>query len=371
MAATPGTLEHRVVRLTPKAALVVVGTLAGLVLARRIFVAAHRPLAWAAAAAIAAALLDPVVGALSRYIRRVPAVILTFVFLATAGVGTAYLVFDEVQVALDRLETAAPEAAATVEQRGDRLGELARDGRLVERVDSFVEVLSTRVTGGEDVLRSTAGTAPTYLVGAILTVFLLTYGPQIAGAALAQLHDADRRRRIGSVTRTAVNRTRRAVMLTLGVALLLGLIATAVAQWLDLPAPSAVGFVVGVMALLPHVGLVVGAVPLLLLTVGFRSGTMAIVLAVVVVGLQAVDSLWMRPWVARRSVHIGLLVPWVVTLLAYSIYGIGAAAYSLVVAVFVLAVLDRLQELESVPDEAAPPEADDVSDTSEVAHRIL
>ena len=88
MAATPGTLEHRVVRLTPKAALVVVGTLVGLVLARRIFVAAHRPLSWAAAAAIAAALLDPVVGALSRYIRRVPAVILTFVLARVFAEGT-------------------------------------------------------------------------------------------------------------------------------------------------------------------------------------------------------------------------------------------------------------------------------------------
>jgi predicted PurR-regulated permease PerM len=128
------------------------------------------------------------------------------------------------------------------------------------------------------------------------------------------------------------------------VALLLGLVATAVAQWLELPAPSALGFVVGVMALLPHVGLVVGSVPLLLLTVGFRSGTMAITLALVVLLLQALDSLHMRPWVARRSVHVGLLVPWVVVLLAYAVYGIGAAAYGLVIAVFVLAVLDHFED---------------------------
>jgi predicted PurR-regulated permease PerM len=360
-----------VVRLTPKAALVIVGTLVGLVLARRIFVAAHRPLSWAAAAAIAAALLDPVVSALSRYIRPVPAVILTFVFLATVGVGTTYLVFDEIHTALDRLETAAPEAAATVEQRDDRLGRLARDGRLVERVDSFVEVLSTRVTGGEDVLRSTAGTAPTYLVSAILTVFLLTYGPQIAGAALAQHHDVKRRGRVALTVRRAVNHARRAVVLTVGVALLQGLLATAVAQWLDLPAPSALGFVVGVLALLPHVGLVVGAVPLLLLTVGFRSGTMAIGLAGVVVALQVVDSLWVRPWIARRSVHIGLLVPWVVTLLAYSVYGIGAAAYSLVVAVFVLALLDGVEELGRPGGADGAVGADEVSETSEVTPRSL
>lgn len=326
------------------AALTIVGTLVVLVVGRGIFVKAHRPLSWAAAAAIVAVLIDPFVDRLADRIRRVPAVVLTFLLLGTVGVGSVYLVFDDVQTALDRLETAAPEAAATIEDRADRLGELARDGHLVERVDSFVAVLQERVTGGEDVLRSTAGTAPTYLVGAILTVFLLTYGPKLAGAALAQDPDADRRRRVTAIVGPAIARTRRAVVLTVGVALLLGLIATSVAEWLELPAPSALGFVVGVMALLPHVGLIVGSVPLLLLTLGFRSGAMAVTLAVVVIVVQALDSLLMRPWIARRTVHIGLLVPWVVAMLAYAVYGIGAAAYGLVVAVFVLAVLDRLDE---------------------------
>lgn len=348
MAATRGTLEHRVVRLTPTGALTIVGTLVLLVVARRVFVAAHRPLSWAAAAAIAAVLLDPVVTRLSGHIRRGPAVLLTFLALGAVGVGTTYLVFDEVEAALDRLETAAPEAAAAIEDRGDRVGEIARDANLVDRVDSFVEVVKRRATGGEDVLRSTAGTAPTYLVGAILTVFLLTYGPRIATAALAQDPDADRRRRVGAIVRPAIARTRRAIVLTVAVALLLGLVATSVAQWLELPAPSALGFAVGILALLPHVGLVVGSMPLLLLTVGFRSGAMAITLTVIVILLQALDSLLMRPWIGRRSVHIGLLVPWVVVVLGYAVYGIGAAAYGLAVAVFVLTILDRLDEVNTL-----------------------
>jgi predicted PurR-regulated permease PerM len=302
-------------------------------------------LSWAAAAAIAAVLLDPFVDRLARHIRRVPAVLLTFLALGAIGVGTTYSVFDDLQQALNRIETAAPEAAATVEARNDGLGELARDGHLVERVDSFVEILNRRVTGGEEVLRTTAGTAPTYFVGAILTVFLLSYGPTIAGSALAQIRDPERRRRVAAVVRPAVGRARRAIVLTVAVAGLLGLVATIVAQWLDLPAPSAIGFAVGVLALLPHVGLLVGSIPLLLLTVGFRSGSMAIALAVAVVVLQVLDSVLVRPWIAARSVHIGLLVPWVVALLGYSIYGVGGAAYALVVAVFGLTVLDRLDEL--------------------------
>lgn len=354
MAATRGTLEHRTVRLSGSGALWIVGTLVALVVAQRTFVAAHRPLSWAAASAVAAILLDPLVETLALRIRRVPAVLLTFVAVGVVFVGSAYLVFDDVQSALDRLQTAAPEAADTIEGREDRLGELARDGRLVERVDSFVAVLKERATGGEDVLRSTAGTAPTYLVCAILTVFLLTYGPRIAAAAVAQDPDAERRRRIAAIGSLALRRARRAVVLTVAVALLQGLVGMALAQWLKLPAPAALGFAMAVMALLPHIGLLIGSVPLLLLTVGFRSGAMAITLAVLVVVVQVLDSFLMRSWIARRTVHIGLLVPWVVALLGYAVYGIGAAAYGTIVAVFALAVLDQMQLANTMRAPVAP-----------------
>jgi predicted PurR-regulated permease PerM len=343
VAATGGTLQHRVVRLSWEGALTIVLTLVALIVLRRMFVAAHRPLSWAVAATVAAVLLDPVVDQLARHIRRVPAVILTFLAIGAIGVGTTSLVFDEVQQALDRLETAAPEAAAEVEDRSDRVGEIARDARLGERVDSFVVVLRERVTGGEDVLRSTAGTAPTYLVCAILTVFLMTYGLRIARGAAAQDPDQLRALRSSLIVGAATARARRAVLYTAGVAAVLGLAGYGMARLLELPAPSAVGFAIAVAALFPHVGLVAGSVPLLLLTLGFRSGTMAVVLLGAVLVLQAVDSTVVRPWIARRSVHVGLLVPWVVALLGYSIYGIGGAAYGMVLAIFAVAVLDRLE----------------------------
>ena len=59
--------------------------------------------------------------------------------------------------------------------------------------------------------------------------------------------------------------------------------------------------------------------------------------------LQAVDSTVVRPQIARRSVHVGLLLPWIVALLGYSVYGIGGAAYGVMLAVFAIAVLDRLE----------------------------
>jgi predicted PurR-regulated permease PerM len=241
-----------------------------------------------------------------------------------------------------------------VEARTDRVGEIARDANLGERTDSFVQVLQERVTGGSDVLRSTAGTAPTYLVCAILTVFLMTYGPRMARAAVAQDPDQSRARRSSLIVGAAVNRARRAVLLTTGYAVLVGLATTGAARALDLPAPSAVGVAIAVAALFPHAGIVAGSVPLLLLTLGFRSGTMAVVLLVVVLVVQALDSAVLRPTIARRSVDIGLLVPWVVAMLGYAVYGIGGAAYGVVLAVFGIALLDRLQAANEARAVSAP-----------------
>jgi len=40
---------------------------------------------------------------------------------------------------------------------------------------------------------------------------------------------------------------------------------------------------------------------------------------------------------------VGLLVPWIVALLGYAVYGVGGAAYGVLLAVFTVAVLDRLE----------------------------
>jgi predicted PurR-regulated permease PerM len=353
MAASPGTVERRQVHLSLQAALTIVGTVAGLIVLRAMFVKAHRPLSWAVACAVAAILLDPIVDRLAVRIRRVPAVLLTFLLIGAVTVGTAYLVFDSVERAIDKLDTAAPEAAARIEARDDRVGEVATDFHLRSRVGDFVEALDDRVTGGDDVLKSTAGTAPTYLVCAILTVFLMTYGPRIARAALEQDPDEARRRRIADVVGPAVSRARSAILYTVALGSAVGLLEAAVANALDLPAATAAGLTAGVLALLPHVGILIGSVPLLLLSLGFRSTSTTILLALVVVALQVADSAYVRSWIGRRSVEIGLVVPWVVALLGYSVYGIGGAGYALAFAIGGLAVFDQLERRNRERVEAA------------------
>src|SRR5690606_4664231 len=126
--------------------------------------------------------------------------------------------------------------------------------------------------------------------------------------------------RTALIVGAAVSRARRAVIYTALIGIAVAVAGTLAATALDLPARAAIGVSLGIVAMLPHVGLIAGSVPMLLLTVGFRSATAAGVLLAVVVVVQVVDSLWIRPLIERRAVHVGLLVPWVVALLGYSVY---------------------------------------------------
>jgi putative heme transporter len=345
--------EHRVVRITARSAVVGVLVLVAGIVAQRIFVAAHRPLSWAAAAVVVAVLIDPIVDLLDRHIPRLAAVIVALLVVGGAAFAVTYVAFDNLADGLDRLGRAAEDAAERLEARDDSVGDLARDVDATRRVDLFVDTLDERVTGGDEVLVSTAGTAPTYLVGGILTLFLMSYGPRLAQSAVNQLPSPRRREAVTDVVTRALNRSRRAVLLMVGEGLVVGLVVTGIAYLLDLPSSAAIGFAAGLLAMLPHVGIVLGSLPLILLLLALRSDIAAIVAAVVVIACQLADSYVVRRRISLYSVHVGLLVPWVVVLVGYAVYSVGGAAFALVFAVFGLAVLDELAARRRAEEAAA------------------
>jgi predicted PurR-regulated permease PerM len=347
--------EHRVVRITARSAVVGVLVLVAGIVAQRIFVAAHRPLSWAVAAIVVAVLIDPIVNLLDRQIPRLAAVVGALLVVGGVAFAVTYVAFDNLADGLDRLGRAAEDAAERLEARDDSVGDLARDIDATRRVDLFVDTLDERVTGGDEVLLSTAGTAPTYLVGGILTLFLMSYGPRFAQSAVNQLPLSRQREVVTDVVTTALNRSRRAVFLMVGEGLVVGLLVTGIAYLLDLPSSAAIGFAAGLLAMLPHVGIVLGNVPLILLLLALRSDISAIVAAVVVIACQLADSYVVRRRISLYSVHVGLLVPWVVVLVGYAVYGVGGAAFALVFAVFGLAVLDELAARRRADEAAAAP----------------
>ena len=73
-APVPAPQPRLVIRISTRSAVLAVVGLA--MVAQRVFVAAHTPLSWAAAAAVVAVLIDPIVDTLDRRIPRLPAVII-------------------------------------------------------------------------------------------------------------------------------------------------------------------------------------------------------------------------------------------------------------------------------------------------------
>jgi predicted PurR-regulated permease PerM len=351
--ARPREDQRTVIRISGVSAVIGVGIVVLALIGQRIFVAAHRPLSWAAAAAVVAALIDPLVSVLGRRISRPLAVLLALLVVGGALVGLVYRATDEIDAGLDRMGEAAQDAATELEERDDNVGDLARDVDARRRVDDFVEALEDRATGGDEVLRSTAGTAPTYLIGAIFTIFLLSYGPRLASAAAAQVRDAGRRDRLQRIVPRALVRARRAVLFTMGEGVVVGLAVGAAAAALGIPAPAALGLSAGVLMILPHVGLVLGCLPFLLLVLNELSYSALFAIVLVVILCQLVDSTLVRPALADRSVHVGLLVPWAVALVGYAVYGVGGAAYGLAFAVFALALVDERERVTHADTAAA------------------
>ena len=115
--------------------------------------------------------------------------IIALLVAAAATWGVIYVAFDDLSTGVERLADSAREAADELEARDDSIGRAAQDVDASRRVDLFADALEERVTGTDDVLESTAGTAPTYFIGGILTLFLMSYGPRLARSAVDQLPD--------------------------------------------------------------------------------------------------------------------------------------------------------------------------------------
>jgi predicted PurR-regulated permease PerM len=133
-----------------------------------------RVLGWICVAAIAAALLYPLVSWLACHMRKGIAIVLTAVALLLALALPVAFAFREVDADFDRLREAAPQAAAQLE-RDDRFGETLRDFGLTRNVKRILDDLPGRLAGGTgvDALRSAATWGVAALVTLVITMFLV------------------------------------------------------------------------------------------------------------------------------------------------------------------------------------------------------
>jgi predicted PurR-regulated permease PerM len=317
-----------------------------IVLGRGVIVAARRPLGWAVASVITASVLAPLVERLAHHMRRVLALVIVLL-LAAATIGIVmWGVLHDLDTESKHLYEVAPVAARSIE-RSPRFGDAARDFKLEQRVTDAVATLRKR---SESLAGKAASRAGTYFVCAILTIFMLNWGPRMARSAGQQFTDPVRRARIELVAADAFARWQHYVVNSLLQGLAYGVVMWAVCNALSVPAPTPLALVVAFFSIVPYMGVIAGAVPALLITAGLESFGRAGALLAIVIGLQLVHIWVTQPQVVARSrLYVGPLVLITSISLGYRVYGSGGALYGSALVVLAIAILNAAGEGREAP----------------------
>lgn len=308
--------------------------------------ASTRVLGWIVAAAALAALLHPLVDRLASRVPRALALAIVVVgTLAIAGL-VVWRVVDDVSEELRDLQRELPRAARSIE-RSERFGEAAREADLARRVGEFVDELPERLRGGDvdDALRSAATRGVAFLATGVLTIFFLIHGRRLLLGALGQLPTA-RQERVAAIADRAYRRSWRYLTGSLGMSAIAGLLAFAAARAVDLPGRAPLAVWMGMVDLIPLLGVVLGALPIILLAGATLPAWQTVSVAFVLLGWQVIEGLYLQPRVERRSVHVGPFITVAVAMVGLELYGIGGVLAGLVAAVAAMAIIDELAEVE-------------------------
>ncbi|HVM02944.1 MAG TPA: AI-2E family transporter [Acidimicrobiales bacterium] len=355
--AGPGASER--LRLTPRSAVLAVamfGLTLGLL---ALFAASRRVLGWVVAAAALAGILHPAVSRLARRLPRGLAVAVVAVAAVGAVAVVAWRTVDEVADQTDRLRRAAPAAARRVEAGEGRVAELARQARLAERTERFVDEVPERLRGGRpaQALRSAATRGVAYLATFVLTVFLLLHGPGLAAAAARQVHDPPRRARLEAVAGAAFARGFSYLRGSIAMALAAGAFAYLVAEAAGVPAPAPLALWVALWDVVPYLGALVGAAPIVLLG-GIGDPGRGLVLALAFVAYEVAETVLAQRRLERRTVRLGPFLTAAGAFAGLELYGLGGALLAIAVLSVAAAAVDELAPDDAAgagtPDAAAP-----------------
>lgn len=313
----------------------------GVVVVRNIFASASQVIGWAVAASLIAMLLAPVVQGMDRRMPRALAIVVTFVMVVALAVGVTWLYTTSVLDQVEQIRESGPAIAEEIEQRDDRIGQLALDAGLSDQVTELTDRLAEQTGSGGDAIRSVALSAPPYFVSMILTIFLLLFGPRMVSGGLDQLSER-RRERFRPALAAATHDTRIYVWASIAQGVANGLALWGAGTLLDLPAAGLLALFGGLVSTIPYVGIGVSWLPIAALGLGTASGIAVGVVVVLAIAFQVAEWFVWRPFVDVRSLHVGPAIPVISAIVGFGIYGIGGAIYGCVIAVFALALADQL-----------------------------
>jgi len=319
-------------------ALGVVAAVGAAILISNFVGAASQPIGWALACATVAALLRPIVTLFDRFLPHALAMIVALftvvLVLGGAWLGTVNSIADNVTT----LKRDAPIAAADVEMDN----EWARDFNLEERVTTFVDDLDEQA-GSTAQLRRSTSTLSTYVVTGVLVVFLIGYGHRIVEGALGQIDDEDRRASAQRIGPRALRNWRGYVYVVLAQMISVTVLFWIVLWAIDLPAPFVLALCIGIMSLVPLIGVMLGGLPALLFAAATAEPSKILPVIGLLLAVQAFEAFVLRPRVDTATVHVGPALPLIVGIIGWQLYGFGGALYSVLLLILLLAVTDAIR----------------------------
>ncbi len=346
-------------RITPRSivrAIVLVGVF-GLV--ATVVYRATGTLAWFVQAAVFAALGWPLVQRLGRHMPKFVAILLiTAVIAGLAGMlGATGLV--EMQAESTRFRDRVPAAVRDLE-RTDGIGTIVRDLRLADDIEQFGTEIADRLRFKDadvpGLASKVGGSASAVFVVWILTVMLVFTGPGMVEAALrlAPEHARDPMRR---VLRTGYGRSVRYLGFMALRAIVVGLVAFTVSELLDLDMPGLLSAVAALLAFVPNVGILAGALPLALISL-LNGPSQAIWVLVGAVGLQTVDAFVVQRRIDHATAPVGVFLTLVAAMIGFTLHGPGGMLVAVAVITLVVAVVNDAGAMQAlrrtVPGDDAP-----------------
>jgi predicted PurR-regulated permease PerM len=339
-------------RVSNRSVAMFVGLVGLTLLLLRTVAAAGRVIGWLLVAATVAGLLEPLVARLvARGWPRGRAVLVIAAFaLAVVGVVT-YRVVGDVRAGTKKLQTAAPAAAEKLEHDA-RFGDAAQAVKLRERTGAFMKELPVRLRGGTaaDALRAAATRGVAFLTTSVMTLFLLIHGPRLADAALRQIDDERKRRRVKRIGFAAYRRAFGYARGSLAIGLVAGGVAYAAAMAAHVPGAAPLALWVAMWDLVPIVGAVIGAAPLIALA-GIAHPLRGVLVGAAFVAYQAIEDFVFQPRLEDATMRLGPFLTVAAGFAGLEVRGLPGALIAVLAVATVVAALDEVAPEIPVSDD--------------------
>ncbi len=323
-------------------------------------------LAWFVQAAVFAALGWPLVQRLGRHMPKFAAVLLITAGVAVlAGVlGATGLV--EMQAESERFRDRVPAAVRELE-RTEGIGTLVRDLHVADDIESFGTEVADRLRFKDanvpGLASKVGGSASAVFVVWILTVMLVFTGPGMVEATL-KLVPETQRDSLRQVLRTGYGRSVKYLGFMALRAIVVGLLAFTVSELLELDMPGLLAAVAALLAFVPNVGILAGALPLALMAL-LNGPTEAVAVLVGALGVQTVDAFVVQRRIDLATAPVGVFLTLVAAMIGFTLHGPGGMLVAVAVVSLVVAVVNdagAMQTLHGVaagapgaaPDDAEP-----------------